>query len=145
VNYCHKNGIVFQAFAPLGHSSEPNVLADPVVTSIANRVGKTPAQVLLAWGIQRGTALLTTTKTPSRLAENFEVSTLLRRRHAGDQRRNQDADPIQLRGRNRRSRIHTKRKVEVEVMIQGGPDICRTNRFGKKKIEYDRSRHSHSQ
>ena len=76
LDYCHQNGIVFQAFAPLGHSSEPNVLADPVITSIANRFGKTPAQVLLAWGIQRGTALLTTTKTPGRLAENFDVSTL---------------------------------------------------------------------
>jgi len=72
VNYCHKeNGIVFQAFAPLGHSSEPNVLADPVVTSIANRVGKTPAQVLLAWYPTRDGAP-DHEKTPSRLAENFE-------------------------------------------------------------------------
>jgi diketogulonate reductase-like aldo/keto reductase len=76
LDYCQKNGIVLQAFAPLGHNSEPNLLADPVITSIANRVGKTPAQVALAWAIQRGTALLTTTKTPSRLAENFDVSTL---------------------------------------------------------------------
>jgi diketogulonate reductase-like aldo/keto reductase len=37
---------------------------------------KTPAQVLLAWGIQRGTALLTTSKTPSRIKENFDVSTI---------------------------------------------------------------------
>lgn len=76
LDYCRKNGIVLQAFAALGHSSEPNLLADPVITAIANRVGKTPAQVALAWAIQRGTALLTTTKTPSRLAENFDVSTL---------------------------------------------------------------------
>jgi diketogulonate reductase-like aldo/keto reductase len=76
LEYCKKNGIVFQAFAPLGHSSEPNVLADPVITAIAKRVGKTPAQVALAWAIQRGTALLTTTKTPARLAENYDVSTL---------------------------------------------------------------------
>ncbi len=76
LNYCRKNGIVFQAFAPLGHSSEPRLLDDPVVTSVAKRVGKTAAQVLLAWGIQRGTALLTTTKSPGRLAENFDVSTL---------------------------------------------------------------------
>jgi diketogulonate reductase-like aldo/keto reductase len=52
------------------------LLADPVITAIANRVGKTPAQVVLAWAIQRGTALLTTTKTPSRIKENFDVSTL---------------------------------------------------------------------
>ena len=76
LDYCRKNGIVLQAFAALGHSSEPNVLTDPVITSIARRVGKTPAQVALAWAIQRGTALLTTSKTPSRIRENFEVSAL---------------------------------------------------------------------
>jgi len=76
LDYCKKNGIVLQAFAALGHSSEPNLLADPVITSVSNRVGKTPAQVVLAWAIQRGTALLTTTKTPSRIKENFDVSTL---------------------------------------------------------------------
>src|SRR5580698_9639017 len=76
LDYCRANGIVLQAFAALGHSSEPNLLADPVVTAIARRVNKTPAQVLLAWAIQRGTALLTTSKTPSRIKENFEVSAL---------------------------------------------------------------------
>lgn len=76
LDYCRKNGIVLQAFAALGHSSEPNVLADPVITNIAKRVGKTPAQVALAWAIQRGTALLTTSKSPRRIKENFDVSTL---------------------------------------------------------------------
>jgi diketogulonate reductase-like aldo/keto reductase len=65
-----------QAFAALGHSIEPRLLEDPVITAIAKRVDKTPAQVLLAWAIQRGTALLTTSKTPGRIKENFEVSTL---------------------------------------------------------------------
>src|SRR4029077_3659866 len=74
LDYCRKHGIVLQAFAALGARSEPNLLADPVITAIANRVGKTPAQVALAWAIQRGTALLTTTKT--RFEENFDVSTL---------------------------------------------------------------------
>lgn len=76
LDYCKQNGIVLQAFAALGHNSEPNVLEDPVVTAIAKRVNKTAAQVLLAWAIQRGTALLTTSKTPSRIQENFDVSTL---------------------------------------------------------------------
>jgi diketogulonate reductase-like aldo/keto reductase len=76
LEYCRENGIVLQAFAALGHSSEPNLLADPIVTSIANRVGKTPAQVALAWAIQRGSALLTTSKTPNRIRENFDISTL---------------------------------------------------------------------
>jgi diketogulonate reductase-like aldo/keto reductase len=76
VNYCKANGIVFQAFAALGHSSEPRLLDDPVVTAIAKRVNKTPAQVLLAWAIQRGTALLTTSRTPARIKENFDVTAL---------------------------------------------------------------------
>ena len=76
LDFCKMNGIVLQAFAALGHSSEPNLLEDPVITAIAKRVNKTPAQVLLAWAIQRGTALLTTSKTPSRINENFEVSAL---------------------------------------------------------------------
>jgi hypothetical protein len=76
LDYCRTNGIVLQAFAALGHSSEPKLLEDPVVTAIAKRVNKTPAQVVLAWAIQRGTALLTTSKTPSRIKENFEVYTL---------------------------------------------------------------------
>jgi diketogulonate reductase-like aldo/keto reductase len=76
LDYCRRNGIVLQAFAALGHSSEPKLLDDPVITAIAKRVNKTPAQVLLAWAIQRGTALLTTSKTPSRIKENFEVSAL---------------------------------------------------------------------
>jgi diketogulonate reductase-like aldo/keto reductase len=76
LNYCKQNGIVLQAFAALGHSSEPNLLEDPVITTIAKRINRTPAQVLLAWAIQRGTAPLTTSKTPSRIKENFEVSAI---------------------------------------------------------------------
>jgi len=76
LNYCKKNGIVLQAFAALGHSLEPRLLEDPVITAIARRVNKTPAQVLLAWAIQRGTALLTTSKTPTRIKENFAVSAI---------------------------------------------------------------------
>jgi len=76
LNYCKANGIVLQAFAALGHSSEPKLLEDPVIINIAKQVNKTPAQVLLAWAIQRGTAPLTSSKTPSRIQENFEVSAI---------------------------------------------------------------------
>src|SRR3954467_12614841 len=76
LDYCKQNGIVFQAFAALGHSSEPRLLADPVITAVAGRVDKTPPQVLVAWRTRRGTALLTTSKTPGRIKENFDVSPL---------------------------------------------------------------------
>jgi diketogulonate reductase-like aldo/keto reductase len=76
LNYCKQNRIVLQAFAALGHGMEPKLFEHPVITAIAKRVNKTAAQVLLAWAIQRGTALLTTSKTPSRIKENFDVSTI---------------------------------------------------------------------
>ena len=76
LNYCKENGIVLQAFAALGHGSEPKLVEHPVITAIAKRVNKTPAQVLLAWAIQRGTALLTTATNPSWINENFEVSAI---------------------------------------------------------------------
>ncbi|MGO4211075.1 aldo/keto reductase, partial [Terriglobus sp. YAF25] len=74
--FCKQNGIVLLAFAPLGHGLRPGPLEDPTILAIAARVGKTPAQVLLAWAVQRGTALLTTPKTAARARENFDISAL---------------------------------------------------------------------
>ncbi|MEA2808341.1 MAG: hypothetical protein QOJ17_2482 [Rhodospirillaceae bacterium] len=76
LEYCQQHGIVLLAFAALGHGMEPRLLDDPVIIAIAQRLRKTPAQVVLAWAVQRGTALLTTSVTPSRIRENFELSTL---------------------------------------------------------------------
>lgn len=76
LDFCNLNGLVMLAFAPLGHGIKPGVLADPVVLAIANRVNKTPAQVLLAWAVQRGTAILTTPKNLDRAKENFNISAL---------------------------------------------------------------------
>jgi alcohol dehydrogenase (NADP+) len=76
LEFCKANEIVFLAFAPLGHGIRPGPLEDPVVTRIAARIGKTPAQVLLGWAIQRGGALLTTPKTATRARENFDTSAL---------------------------------------------------------------------
>ncbi len=76
LEFCKEKDIVFLAFAPLGHGIKPGPLEDSVITAIAERVGKTPAQVLLAWALQRGTALLTTPKTAARARENFDISSL---------------------------------------------------------------------
>jgi diketogulonate reductase-like aldo/keto reductase len=76
LDFCREHGIVLQAFAALGHAMEPNVLADPVITSIAQRVKKTPAQIALAWAVQRGTAFLTTSTKPQRIQESFDISAL---------------------------------------------------------------------
>jgi alcohol dehydrogenase (NADP+) len=76
LEFCKEKGIVLLAFAPLGHGTRPGPLEDPVITAIAARVGKTPAQVLLAWAVQRGTALLTTPRSAARARENFDISAL---------------------------------------------------------------------
>ncbi len=76
LGFCKEKGIVFLAFAPLGHGIRPGPLEDPVISAIAARVGKTSAQVLLAWAVQRGTALLTTPKSAAQAKENFDISSL---------------------------------------------------------------------
>lgn len=76
LDFCKKKGIVLHAFAPLGHGIEPKLVEDPVITTISKRLKKTPAQVLLAWALQRGTAPITTSKNPNRIKENFDVSAL---------------------------------------------------------------------
>jgi alcohol dehydrogenase (NADP+) len=74
LEFCQQKGVVLLAFAPLGHGMRPGPIEDPVVSTIAAQVGKTPAQVLLAWAVQRGTALLTTPKSAERARENFNIS-----------------------------------------------------------------------
>ena len=76
LEFCNAKGIVFLAFAPLGHGMKPGLLEDTVVAAVAARVGKSPAQVLLAWAVQRGTAVLTTPKTAARAKENFDIAAL---------------------------------------------------------------------
>lgn len=82
VRFARDNGIAVTAFSPLGaHSyhaigmADPgeSILDEPVVTAAATRLGKTPAQVLLRWGVQRGTAVVPKTARPGRLAENLAV------------------------------------------------------------------------
>jgi alcohol dehydrogenase (NADP+) len=76
LEFCTEKGIVFLAGAPLGHGMKSGPLEDPLISSIASRLGRTPAQVLLAWALQRGTTLLVKTTTAARAKENFNVSAL---------------------------------------------------------------------
>ncbi|BBY22846.1 aldo/keto reductase [Mycobacterium stomatepiae] len=73
---CKTDGIILLAFASLGHALEPRLLDDPLIVDMARRYGKSPAQVLLAWGIQRGSAVLTSSVNPGRIRENFDVTAL---------------------------------------------------------------------
>ncbi len=82
VRFCRESGIAVTAFSPLGAQSyyalgmarpDESVLDQAAVREAARRHGKTPAQVVLRWGVQRGTAVVPKTSRPERLAENLAV------------------------------------------------------------------------
>jgi 2,5-diketo-D-gluconate reductase A len=68
--YGRDHGIVTEAWAPLARGK---VVDDPVVTRIARTVGRTPAQVVLRWHIQRGDVVFPKSVTPQRIEENFAL------------------------------------------------------------------------
>jgi 2,5-diketo-D-gluconate reductase A len=68
--YGEAHGIATEAWSPL---KQGEVLGDPVVSEIAERVGRTPAQVVLRWHIQRGSIVFPKSTTPERIKENFEL------------------------------------------------------------------------
>jgi len=65
--FCAQHGIVVEAYSPLTHGQR---LGHPVVTKVAKRVGRTPAQVLLRWGVQHGMVVLPKSTRESRIREN---------------------------------------------------------------------------
>ena len=73
---CREAGIVFLAFAVLGHSFEPKLLEDDVIKKVAEAVAKTTAQVCIAWALQRGTAILTTSTNPEHIRRSLDLSPL---------------------------------------------------------------------
>ena len=99
--FCGQHQIAVEAWAPLAQGA---VIGDPTVDEIARRTGKTPAQVVLRWHIERGDIVFPKSVTPARIAENldifdFELSgedveaiTALNR----DQRRGPDPDTFDL-------------------------------------------------
>ncbi|WP_041834421.1 aldo/keto reductase [Actinoplanes sp. N902-109] len=68
--YGQENEIATEAWSPIAQGA---VLGDPVITTIAESLGKTPAQVVLRWHIQRGDIVFPKSTTPARVRENFEV------------------------------------------------------------------------
>jgi len=68
--YGREHGIATEAWAPI---AQGKVLEDPTLTEIAGRVGKSVAQVVLRWHIQRGNIVFPKSVTPERIRENFAL------------------------------------------------------------------------
>jgi D-xylose reductase len=82
LRYCREHGIVVTGFSPLGAPSyvplgmaeiNESALDHPVIKQIASAAARTPAQIVLRWAVQRGTAVVVKSSQPSRLKENIAI------------------------------------------------------------------------
>lgn len=83
IAFCSREGIHLTAYSPLGSSDrpsalkakdEPALLDDPTIGQIAQQRGLTPAQVLIAWAVERDTAVIPKSVHPDRMKENLDAA-----------------------------------------------------------------------
>ncbi|XP_017277878.1 glyoxal reductase [Kryptolebias marmoratus] len=70
IEYCHKEGIVFEGYSPLGKGQ---VLSNPTVQQIAEKHERTPAQICIRWSVQNGVVTIPKSIKKNRIQENFQV------------------------------------------------------------------------
>ena len=68
-----EHNIALQAWYPLGGRGNDSIMAEPLVQGLAEKYGKSPAQVLLRWHIQQGHIVIPGSKTPSHIAQNIDL------------------------------------------------------------------------
>ncbi|XP_067656995.1 aldo-keto reductase family 1 member B1-like [Haliotis asinina] len=82
ISFCRGKGLVVTAYSPLGSADNPQFKSDPSfrrlfdepsLEAVAKKYGKSIAQVVLRWGIQRNTVVIPKSVTPSRIQENFQI------------------------------------------------------------------------
>ncbi|XP_003462543.1 aldo-keto reductase family 1 member A1 [Cavia porcellus] len=80
IAHCQAHGLEVTAYSPLGssdrawrHPDEPILLEDPLVLALAEKYGRSPAQILLRWQVQRKVICIPKSVTPSRILENIQV------------------------------------------------------------------------
>ncbi|XP_066290542.1 1,5-anhydro-D-fructose reductase-like isoform X1 [Branchiostoma lanceolatum] len=80
VDFCKGKGIHLTAYSPLGspgrhgkRHSAPRLIEDPCVAGMAKRYGKSPAQILLRYHLDRGVSVIPKSVTPSRIQANFDI------------------------------------------------------------------------
>ena len=70
LDYCAEQGIVVVAYSPLERG---RALGDPTVDAVAARIGRTPAQVMLRWALQRGAVVIPKSSNRERIRENARI------------------------------------------------------------------------
>ncbi|XP_073114551.1 aldose reductase isoform X3 [Elaeis guineensis] len=71
---CKKNGILITAYSPLGSQDHGrDLIHDPTVTKVANKLNKTQGQILVKWALQRGTIVIPKSTNAERIRGNIQV------------------------------------------------------------------------
>ncbi|MHA2314654.1 MAG: aldo/keto reductase [Candidatus Hermodarchaeia archaeon] len=70
VAFCHAHKIVVTAYSPLGRGG---ILSRPTILDLAKQYGRTPAQICLRWGLQKGVVVIPKTSSEARLKENMDI------------------------------------------------------------------------
>jgi len=78
LDFSNEKGILTEAYSPLGNNTtgEPKTLDDAEVHAVAASLGMDPGQVLVSWGVQRGTVVLPKSVTEKRIQGNFQDAVL---------------------------------------------------------------------
>ncbi|KAM3690133.1 hypothetical protein ACB098_09G101400 [Castanea mollissima] len=75
--FCKSNGVHLSGYSPLGSPGttrlKSDVLKNPILVTVAEKLGKTPAQVALRWGLQMGHSVLPKSTNEARIKDNFDV------------------------------------------------------------------------
>ena len=70
LDYCNNQGVLFEAYSPLARGRG---LDDPTITAVAERVGRTPAQVMLRWAIQHETVVIPKSSRQNHIRSNAQL------------------------------------------------------------------------
>jgi diketogulonate reductase-like aldo/keto reductase len=75
--FCKSKGVHLSGYSPLGSPGttwlKSDVLTNPILTKVAEKIGKTPAQVALRWGLQMGNGVLPKSTHEERIKQNFDI------------------------------------------------------------------------
>jgi alcohol dehydrogenase (NADP+) len=74
--FCQSEGIYLTAYSPLGRNlpikNKPGLTNEPIIINLAKKYNCTPAQIIIAWGVQRGIVIIPKSVHPERIKENIK-------------------------------------------------------------------------